>query len=232
LGFAYFVLGLLESARTKVVVVDERVADAVTSAGNDADAERANRAYQLRCDLTNAGVYPVYRLFLRDVNKELPHFVSPQRGGVPLRETEGIDEEQQEAQEIEMAFGIPRDEGLRLQETDALNVWDSDGSLIDASISHRQPDIVVIHHGLIEHLLEKDIWISGKENSGRTPHLKRFFRLVPRIVITSGRGKNQDNHGDLEGLPFIDFSVIRDYTYTEMSKFHLTRALLSAIGSH
>ena len=82
----------------------------------------------------------------------------------------------------------------------------------------------MIHQGVIDRLVDKSNLSKDKE----WPGLKWLYSLVPVVVITSGRGKTLRNVP--QTMPFLEFSIVRENTYPEISKYHLARALFSTTG--
>ncbi|MEM9488625.1 MAG: hypothetical protein AAGC55_05745, partial [Myxococcota bacterium] len=218
ISFSLLAYGLVESALARVVIIDERLADAVFSddrgiLGNHhvSGHQRANPTLK---DLTAAGCYPCFSI--RTPEPDDRHFISKaierrqhalqqrfdpdadESGGTPLADDEGL--------------VCTRDASrMRAQGPGQLNAK-------PRALELPQVDIVVVHQGIIDSL--------GKSGCWPEQAVDWLNNLAPAVVITSGRGRTPTRATDL----FVEFSIIRENTYVELSKYHLVRSLLATRG--
>lgn len=211
-GFLWLLFGLLETALTRVVIVDERVAEAALASPPD------------ETQWGRAGVFPVTQLFLSDSNPQKRSDVKPQLGAAVTSEAAA------RAGRFGLRLSqIRSGDALRSERSLTQRLGDASWGQVTGERTLATPHIIVIHYGIKERLKTKQEWLTEEQTGAGLPaHLSRLFDLAPRVVATSGRG-NILEHAWAD-LPFIDFSGVQTNTYFQFSKYHLTRALLSAVG--
>ncbi|MCG3155112.1 MAG: hypothetical protein DKINENOH_01714 [bacterium] len=203
-GFEFFVLGLLESALTSVLVIDERVAEATFD-------EKEGFAKGLLGDFREAELYPTFSVWTKGEETQERTFVSDailrhndsvkQNGLVPIDEQEGVDfKSDQPIVKIQRFSDIGEAPGVD---------------------EKTQFDCIIIHQGVIDRLDNLKRW-------NEETYLAQLYELSPSVVITSGRGHTLRHVPTT--MPFIEFSIVRENTYAGLSKYHLVRALMSVSG--
>jgi len=118
---------------------------------------------------------------------------------------------------------IPNDEGLWLGDASAraMVVLDPYDSLTcDRKVEIAKADFIVLHQGVVDRLHNRGRW----EESA----LEKLYGMAPSVVITSGRGK-MVRHLPSD-MPFLEFSILKDNLYPQLSKYHLMRAMFSTQG--
>jgi hypothetical protein len=152
--------------------------------------------------LRKAGCFPVYSIWNNDARTFVSDWI------------EFVDKAQSDTGDVHLADG----EGLHFESSPFIKAQRADGSKADDLYS---ADCVLIHQGVIDRLQKDQKW-------QKDWHESQLLAITPRLVITSGRGKTLRHVSPT--LPFVDFSIVRDCTYpvASVSKYHLTRALLSA----
>jgi hypothetical protein len=210
-GFALFILGLLESSLLNVVVIDERVADAIY------DKEVGFRNGLME-HLITANCFPIFSLWMGPADDP---------GSTRKFVSETIRQRSEAAKSSEDEYVLER-EGVELAEPPHVRVHvpggDDDPSIRE--IAATQVDTIIIHQGVIDVLQQNNLWRG--EGHGDY-HLKVLHQLSPSVIITSGRGRTIRHIGNKE-IPFVEFSIIKDNTYAGLSKYHLVRSLLSVAG--
>lgn len=203
-GFKFFVLGLLESALTSVLIIDERVAEATFD-------ESKGFTQGLLVNLREAKCYPAYSAWTENQQTEERTFISDaiQRHNDAVMKSGGIH--------------IHDEEGAYLNFSDkTVKVQRFYFGMLKTDIEERtQFDFIIIHQGVIDRLNNLNRWIKDK-------HISKLEEISPSIVITSGRGHTLRHVP--ETLPFIEFSIVRENTYAGMSKYHIVRTLFSVSG--
>jgi hypothetical protein len=194
-------LNLLESALTSVVIVDERVADAVL------DEDQGITRGVLEA-LFKSGCFPVFSV--RTKETALPVFVS-----------DAIESRGRRLADRKNKGRLAEGEGIYLGDVTVLKAQSPFGSETRDLCA---ADLVVVHQGVIDRLADR----LGLAKDEEWPGLKHIDSFAPSVVITSGRGKTLRHIP--QTIPFLEFSIIRDNTYAEVSKYHLVRALLSTTG--
>lgn len=208
-GFRLFVLGLLESSLMKVVIVDERVADAIYDREKGFDTGARDL-------LRNVNCFPVFSVRAESDGKMMRRFVS---------ETIGQRSEETNKPDWEK---IDEAEGLYLAEDPYINSHVSGvlSSTVETLDQSDAVDTVIIHQGVIDILDQNHLWLGEGHNDY---HLHLLHKLSPSIIITSGRGRTI-RHVENKEIPFVEFSIIKDNTYAGLSKYHLVRSILSVAG--
>jgi hypothetical protein len=200
-AFDLLLLNLLESALTSVVIVDERVADAVL------DEDQGITRGVLEA-LFKSGCFPVFSV--RTKETALPVFVS-----------DAIESRGRRLADRKNKGRLAEGEGIYLGDVTVLKAQSPFGSETRDLCA---ADLVVVHQGVIDRLADR----LGLAKDEEWPGLKHIDSFAPSVVITSGRGKTLRHIP--QTIPFLEFSIIRDNTYAEVSKYHLVRALLSTTG--
>lgn len=203
-GFKFFMLGLLESALTSVLIIDERVAEAAFD-------ENEGFAKGLLSNLRETQCYPAYSVWTTNQQSAERTFVSDaiQRHDESIRKS-GL-------------IHIDDEEGVHLK-SDGASVKIqkfSDAMQTPETEEKTQFDFIIIHQGVIDRLSNLNRWMEDT-------HLAQLYELSPAVAITSGRGHTLRHVP--ETMPFIEFSIVRESTYAGLSKYHLVRALLSVAG--
>jgi hypothetical protein len=188
-SFKYFLLSVLEASLTKVVIIDERVAEACIDDKNDYDISHLN-------SLNNCLCYPVFKINAEPLNTVVNDKINALTSASP------------DNKKMLSELTCENDEGRYVVKN-------------ETSIKITEADHVIIHYGLIEthEKLKRD-------------DFRQLYSLAPSIVITSGRGAGTIKKGDddTNKLPFLEASILKDNTYPSVSKYHLTRALMSIKG--
>ena len=186
-GFKYFLLGFVEAALTRVVIIDERVADA--------SCEIIPTEHIKNCDHMESLNYAhCYSIFAVGTNKK---------------------EDKPLTNNLKDKYNLVKEKGKNFCYLLRWNV--NNPSFCDYNLC---PDFIILHNGIAETVI-KELEISN--------WVKSLYRIAPSIIITSGRGNIIKD--DLKGLPFIEFSMIKDNTFPSISKYHLVRSLMSTKGS-
>ena len=220
-GASYLLLGLVESALTNVLVVDERISESTFTKDHGLATP-----YHLLETLRNTNTYPIYSLWTNASDGSCERtFVSEAIAGTH----EAFIKKEEEY------FGIHSEEGLYLR-CDSGNFVRrqsvSDGITLiheldkdkDVPISQNDHiDAVVVHQGVLDRLSNFNRWHPNED-------LEALYQIAPTIIVTSGRGRNLRSDITPETLPFVEFSTIRETTYADTSKYHLVRALFSVKG--
>jgi hypothetical protein len=209
-GFHLFLLGLLESSLMKVVIVDERLADAVY----DKEVGFGNGLVDL---LRNANCFPIFSVWSEQNGAMIRRFVS---------ETIGQRSEETNKPGWE---GVNREEGLYLSEDPYVGTHVpavTKSSKVEKFGKDDAVDTIIIHQGVIDVLHQNNLW-QGEDHNDY--HLELLHKLSPSIIITSGRGRTI-RHVKNKEIPFVEFSIIKDNTYAGLSKYHLVRSILSVAG--
>ncbi len=203
-GFKFFVLGLLESALTSVLIVDERVAEATFD-------ENEGFAKGLLVNLREAQCYPAYSIWTTNQETAERTFVSDaiQRHDESVRKS-GL-------------IHIDDEEGVHLKsDGPSVKIQKFSDTMEKPEVEEKtQFDFIIIHQGVIDRLSNLNRW---EEET----HIAQLYELSPAVAITSGRGHTLRHIP--ETMPFIEFSIVRESTYAGLSKYHLVRALLSVAG--
>jgi hypothetical protein len=166
-------LSLFEAALTRVLVVDERVAESLVDASPRYDRDA----------LSAAGVHAPGVLVIGDCRA----FVS---------------------------------ESLKLRADAGVQLWEVGLPLTNES----RYDVAVLHQGVVDERLKGDSsWFDALTAS------------ADHLVMTSGRGhyiKDLPIAGGGQGMPFIEFSALKENIMDDFSKYHLTRVLTTAKGDY
>jgi ubiquinone/menaquinone biosynthesis C-methylase UbiE len=210
-GFNYFVMGLLESAVTEVVVVDERVAEATFSDKPKVGDVIPEGFTKLLYELEEARCYPMFSVWTSDRKRTLISDALEKRDKL-FREDPELQGEVIPLNENEGIVLMPGQPGPRIRFQKIHKTLLKD--IVTA-------DFVVIHQGVIDRLQYRGYW-------QETASLDALFCIAPSVVITSGRGRTLRQVP--QTMPFLEFSIVRETTYSGMSKYHLVRALMSVSG--
>lgn len=199
-GFSgvFALLLLIESAITKVLVIDERVAKSLVQ--NISQSQELKEKYiqpNNRLDsLQASGCFVPFFLRWHDRSKCL------------------IKEYNEEIQRI--ASDNKKKEGL----------WfDSNGLKIEILKNKRieqipEVDFVVIHRGIFETFLkEVNVDINTFTNFCKN--------ISPKLLITSGRGNTNNNNDEMNCLPFLEYSVLQRFIIQEFAKYQMCSILFS-----
>ncbi len=84
-------------------------------------------------------------------------------------------------------------------------------------------DLIIIHQGVIDEKIKPDL-----KKEDQQGWVEKLYKLTPRVIITSGRGKMLRNVPD--DIPFIEYSFLKDTLVRDFSKYHLCRSLLGITG--
>jgi hypothetical protein len=200
-GFDYFLLGLIEAGLTKVVVIDERVAEAAIALIGKDKRRHLN-------DLNNALCYPLFSMCNKSSTATLltsaleNHYKKRGNTKVMLEHN---------AYANQSPFTIKSDLQKSRQPAEELDY----------------PDLVVFHNGIVEKVFKETF--GSDDDSTTVQKIEQLYTLAPSVVITSGRGKViKDVVPD--DSPFIEFSTVRENTVQTISKYHLVRSLMSTKG--
>jgi hypothetical protein len=211
-SFNFFVLGLLESALTTVVIVDERVAEA------SYDEQQGFRKKPLLRDLRWSRCYPIYSVWAKRRGD---------RGSLARKFISETIEQRSRHFEKEDMDPVHGSEGLYLEESGAcvrVQIPSELGS--DVELLPFDVDALIIHQGVIDVLDRNGQWQGDKDNDR---HLNILHQISPSVIITSGRGRTI-RHLNNKEIPFVEFSILKDSTYAGLSKYHLVRSILSVAG--
>ena len=199
-SFSWFIYQLVEGSLTCVVIVDERFAEATIDEENGKWKARLVR-------FSSAGIHAGYAVRV------------DQGGAVPI--SVRVERVLQDNAEKWKTSGIP---GIHLagarSDVQCVVPKTTDGRTPIAT-HPIVPDVIVIHEGIAEDLVNRKLWNTKKEND--------LFYQAPRIIRTSGRGTLARYL--LESHPFIEFSELSEVTYRGLNKPALGRAVLSTTGS-
>lgn len=209
-GFRLFVLGLLESSLMKVVIVDERLADAVYD-------KEAGFTTGLMSLLRNANCFPTFSVWTERQGELIRRFVS-----------ETISQRSEQTDKFAWEK-IDKAEGLYLSKDPHINSHvrgGRRGSTVETLGPNDAVDTIVIHQGVIDVLDQNHLWFAEGHDDY---HLELLHKLSPSVIITSGRGRTI-RHVENKEIPFVEFSIIKDNTYAGLSKYHLVRSILSVAG--
>jgi hypothetical protein len=179
-SFNYFLLGLIETALVKIMIVDERVADHSLMFNEEEDSASLGRIK----NFNRGNIYPVFKVgeeYLRG-NIEEKYF----------NVKEILDDDDQPS---DLPHSIFNDS------------WKKEGF-----------DIVLVHLGLIETFEELN-------------EIESFDQIAPSLIITSGRSSVTVRNDKFRTLPFLEFSIVKENVYPEISKYHLVKSLMSAKGN-
>jgi hypothetical protein len=205
---SFLVYSVAEALLTKVVIVDERVAEACIE-----EASGKPKAFGVKLrEKQRAGIFPLYSITTR---KEGPRHLLLEAARVAVENV-----------------WSNKPEGLYLAGTSSVEpampeirsaTLDSNGQPREVLMSsiNELPDFIVIHEGVTDSLKSKNHWIKGDHQS--------LYAICPAVVRTSGRGSISRDLG--EELPFYEFSELSDFTYRQMNKVALARGLLALRGN-
>lgn len=212
-GFDFFILGLVESALIKVILIDERVAESVFSQEKFLNTKIPSGTWSAISAFVAAGCYPLFKIHTKCNDVERGTFIS-----------DALEENNNIAIKTRPKRAIRAEEGLDLL-TDSdtpikFSTYDpSDGSDIKPL---DRVDFVVIHQGVIDRLSNKGCWRGDAD-------INQIYKFSPSVIVTSGRGRTLRQVS--QTIPFIEFATVRENTYAGLSKYHLVRALLSVVGN-
>jgi hypothetical protein len=204
---AFLIYSVAEALLTKVVIVDERVADASVDEADDVPKAFGKKLRAMQ----RTGMFPLYAIKTR--RDAEPH---------PLSDTAKT--------AVANVPAIHHGEGLYVCGTDSngysapvIKTTTLDyRKYRDISLSSDEysPDFIVIHEGVTDALKKKELWALGDHQP--------LYAICPAVVRTSGRGSISRFLG--EELPFYEFSELSEATYRQMNKVTLSRGLLSLRG--
>jgi hypothetical protein len=204
-AFDLFLLNLLEAALLSVVVVDERVADAVLQVVDGVDAGIDGGQFD---KLREAGCLSVF---------------SVRHGKSRVYVSDAVEARATELKKKKAGGRVADDEGLYLDGELRIVTAKRDNSGNGVALP-RQADVGVVHQGVIDRIMDKLKFTMDRD----WPGLEKLYQLAPFVAITSGRGKTLRSVPLT--MPFLEFSIVRENVYPKVSKYHLARALLSTTG--
>ncbi len=198
-GGVLYVLSLIESAFTKVAIADERAANATF--------EKSNGLYTFRdlfnrqINIIDSNVVISASIFINNIRHKL---IDKKDSDFNLKG---------ESLETKEGISISGNQFFTLKEDQSKNVL--------AEIKTHQIDILVFHLSFLEEVFEKNV-------PAIEAWLKDLNKIVPKIVLISGRGfkpEDMPNH-----LPFKEASLISNHLISDFSKPHMVKCLISAQG--
>lgn len=213
---ALLIYTVVESLLTRVVIVDERVAEA-TVEGNKVGKQRVCGGKTSRLQATR--IYPIYSIQTEAEDTKAST-------SYPLSDM--VDK----ALKATLAEnGVPGSEGLELApvsrnpELVAMRIAVRDGDEGNPRIKllsqdELRPDCLVLHEGVVDIVHDKKGWPPGLH--------RQLHSICPWVVRTSGRGSMSRHLGN--ELPFLDFSELSDTTYRQLNKVTLAKGILSLRG--
>lgn len=231
-AFNSFLLALYEAGMGKVVVIDERVAEAAMQVLSPKTVESTHHDYRaeypLRHDALNAAnCYPQYSVRRAVLGGVTVHPICASHSS-PNEMATAVAGDRVDRNRLP----IPPDEGIDLDDPRRGTLWcrplvASNGKVRiegeSRQIESVKPDFVIIHQGLIDTLFQ-----SVTEDAVRE-WFRQLYRVAPIVVVTSGRGVVRKTRV-LPKLPFVEFSVIKNALYPELCKPDLIATLASAKG--
>jgi len=193
----YSLLLLLESAITKCLIVDERVIRTVVKSSLKGNNEIKKND---KCvALERAGCYVPTHLITE--NGKYLCFLKDEifKNSYPQNNTNTIE----------------------IINNRLNSVKDNEGK------SQKYFDYIVIHKSMLD-TLKKDI------NLNKTEFIRTLYNFAPRVIITSGKGKRQtsktdDENDEIDSITsgFLEYSILKQFSVTELSKYHLNRIIFS-----
>jgi hypothetical protein len=214
---ALFIYAVVESLLTRIVVVDERVAEATVEA-IDAGEQRICEGKTSR--LQTARIYPIYSIQTE---------VEGTKGSTPFCLSETVAEALQATLAENDVTGkeglaispVSRNSGLVATQIAVQDRREGE-SLKVRLVSQEElaPDCLVIHEGVVDVIHDRKGWPTGLH--------RQLHSICPWVVRTSGRGSMSRHLGN--ELPFLDFSELSDTTYRQVNKVALAKGILSLRG--
>lgn len=215
-GFAFFIFSLLEASLLNVVVVDERVGEAMVEV-SDLFGDK-HRHLQL------ARIFPLFQIHTGNSISSEKDALSPK-----LKDTL---REMKNDQGWAFRDGLDLfEEGLYINDNEnpiqPIIKWKKNADSTDQITTFKDfkdsrtshIDIVIMHEGLVD--TQQKEW---KEHKYPCP----LFSRIPYFVRTSGRGAGSRHNND--SLPFLEFSELSNTTYHSLNKLSLGRSLMNLKG--
>lgn len=88
-------------------------------------------------------------------------------------------------------------------------------------------DYIIVHKSMLD-TLKKDISLDIHK------FIDSLYKLSPRVIVTSGKGKRQtrerNDEIDSKTSGFLEYSILKQFTITDLSKYHLNRIIYSING--
>lgn len=213
LARAFLVYSMVEALLTRVIVVDERVGEAMI----EKDAAGMDTVFGKKTmSLQRVGVFPLYT-----IHSEAP---GPRR----LSHQLSVAIESVLAGELDISGrSVAKEAGLvltpRSYDPDSIDVRPVVIQSFDVKIASArecEPDCIVVHEGVVDQVHDREGWPLGAH--------RQLHSICPWVVRTSGRGSGARHLG--RELPFLEFSELSDTVYRQMDKVSLGKALLSLRG--
>jgi len=210
-AFAYFIYRLLESSLTNIVVVDDRVAQAV--GGSLPHDLSPHTSFQL------ARIFPLFSI---GNGPRVTRLAKPPNGADSAWLDEGLRFNEQAVQ-----MRVVVNNGPHLTPTAPA------GPITETCIIG-PIDAVIIHEGAVEVAKNDGAWPSPSGDPMKDGDIWHQYpesllgAWTPRVIRTSGRGP--DARHLYPKLPFLEFSELSETTYGRFNKPLLSTAVLSLCG--
>ena len=206
-GFAFFIYTLVEAALTRIVIIDERIAQATIDGGKlfgdkAAVFQKAGIISLLQVHRPDMDLIQIQTAFLSET---IENAANNTKGFNNVANDEGCTFNKDDSVTLKFVTKI----------TDAFQILSLDEGL--------SSDVLVIHEGVTDMFHSKSLWNEKEEDSWK------IFDAVPFVIRTSGRGMNSRYLGNW--LPFIEFTELSGNTYGDLNKLTLTKALLGTSGN-
>jgi len=224
-GLAYLLYSTVEASLMRIVIVDERVAEAMINEENVLFGD-------LHTKLLNARIYPMFQIQPGTESDTIP--LSPAVGEALANVQDEFNRYNKKTRVQNGKFGLKKGES-DLSTGEGFHLGDdapksrairpfmkeqitSRTVLLSAIAPISYVDALVIHEGVADIISSKlgDDWDSSD--------ILAVFSETPGIIRTSGRG-SQTRHLD-SSLPFVEFTVVGATTYQNLNKVGLSRSLL------